>query len=521
MIKKWLIGLFMMSVLLLAVHLPVSAEDVTEAPGGEVTSYEELSAALGGKTTTKLEGDCLLILSDICLASPVVITEGDYVITGAGIEITASFEEGSFFEVRGEKKATLIFGSPDTQNENKNIVLNGEYKTRQGSLIAIGQGATVSLFSGTVLRDHTTEVSGGAIFSDGSFAMYGGWIENCSSMGAGGGIYSRGTVLFSSGIMIGCTAEFGGALYNEGDVTLAGTEIKECTATKGGAVFNAGELVFLSSSVFSCNASQGAGLYNSGTAELKGGQIVSCLADQGEGGGIYNSGEIVLNGAYINENAAENGGTLYNVGEAELKEGRLSDGTATEAGGHVYNEAQAKLILAGTSLERGKAKLGGGIYNLGNLTVIGGGLDHNEADFGKAIFNDGELVFKEYAYIDDNNDIFLVVDEADTHAIHLQSDMKVDLVAVLTPGIQAEEGYAYYYIEGVRLLTGDYLPSSYTRFLVSPQNGLEWYLTESGTIVKQLPIYRQPWFYFALLGCFVVVVTVMVVVVRFFDNKRA
>jgi len=39
MIKKWLIGLFMMSVLLLAVPLPVSAEDVTEAPGGEVTSY--------------------------------------------------------------------------------------------------------------------------------------------------------------------------------------------------------------------------------------------------------------------------------------------------------------------------------------------------------------------------------------------------------------------------------------------------------------------------------------------------
>ena len=530
MLKKWLIGFLMMSVLLLSIYLPATAATAVQAPGGEVTSYEELAAALGGETTTQIkhvdddpEGKVshLVILSDICLETPVVITEGEYVIIGAGIEITASFTDGSFFAVGGEKEVTLILGSSKVQTDNDNIVLNGGKQMRKGSLLSIGADATVAVFTGTVFCDSTTEVAGGAIANDGTFAMYGGIIENCSSMGAGGAISSRGTVLLPLGMIVGCSAEFGGALYNEGEATLAGTEIKECTATKGGAVFNANELELLSSTISVCNASQGGGLYNSGTAELKGGQILSCQAENGEGGGIYNSGTLTQAGTYINENSAKNGGSLYNAGDAEIKDGQIYSGTATEAGGHVYNEPNAKLVTEGGSLGRGKAKLGGGIYNLGDLTVIGGGFHSNKADFGQAILNHGSLIFEEFPYIDDKNDVFIVIDEDNPHAIRIQSEMKVDCIAVLTPGKQTVAGYAYCYEEGVCLLTGDYVKDGYSHFKITPENGAEWLLNVDGSLVKPVPVYRQAWFYCALVGCFAVVVAVMVVTVRFFDKKCA
>ncbi len=529
MLKKWLIGYLMMSVLLLSIHLSAAAA-AAKAPGGEVTSYEELASALGGEGITQIkyvDGDPegqvshIVILSDICLESPVVITEGEFMIIGAGIEITASFTEGSFFEVGGDKKVTLILGSSQVQTDNENIILNGSKQTRKGSLLSIGTDATVAVFTGTVFCDSTTEVAGGAIANDGTFAMYGGVIENCSSMGAGGAISSRGTVLLPSGMIVGCTAEFGGALYNEGEATLAGTEIKDCAATKGGAIFNANELELLSSSLSACNASQGGGLYNSGTAELKGGQILSCKAEGGEGGAVYNSGTLTQNGTYINECSAKNGGSLYNVGEAEIQDGQIYSGTAAEAGGHVYNEANAKLIFAGGAFGRGSAKLGGGIYNLGDLSVTGGGFHSNKADFGQAILNHGSLIFEKFPYVDDKNDVFIVIDEGNPHAIRVQSEMKAECIAVLTPGRYMADGYAYGYEEGVCLLTGDFVTDSYSHFEITPENGAEWLLDVDGTLVKPVPVYRQAWFYCALVGCFAVVVAVMVVAVRFLDKKRA
>jgi len=532
MLKKWLIGFLMMNVLLLSIHLPTTAATAVQAPGGEVTSYEELAVALGGEAATQLklasEDDPeskvshLLILSDICLAAPVVITEGEYVIIGAGIEITASFTDGSFFEVGGDKEVTLILGSSQVQTDNENLILNGGKQTRKGSLLSIGNDATVAVFTGTVFCDSITEVAGGAIANDGTFVMYGGIIENCSSMGSGGAISSRGTVLLPEGSMIvGCSAEFGGALYNEGEATLAGTEIKECAATKGGAIFNANELEFHNSTVSNCRATQGGGLYNSGVAQLKSGQILSCQAENGEGGAIYNSGTLTQAGTYINENSAKNGGSLYNAGDAEIKDGQIYSGTATEAGGHVYNEPNAKLVVDGGSLGRGKAKLGGGIYNLGDLTVTGGGFHSNKADFGQAILNHGSLIFEKFPYVDDKNDVFIVIDEDNPHTIRIQSEMKADCIAVLTPGKQTADGYAYGYEEGVCLLMGDYVKDGYSHFKITPENGAEWLLNADGALVKPVPVYRQAWFYFALVGCFAVVVAVMVLSVRFFDKKRA
>lgn len=520
MLKKWLIGLFTTSVLLCSIHQPTAAATAVEAPGGQVSSYEELGKALGGEAAVRIEENHLLILSDIRLSAPVVITEGQYMLLGAGIEITASFDASAFFCVEG-KDTALSFGSSGTQGDQDNLVLNGENKTRSGSLLTIGNDATVTIFGGTALRNHTTSVSGGAIFNEGTFAMYGGTIEDCSSVGAGGAIDSRGSVIFSSGVISGCSAEFGGALYNEGKASLAGTEFKDCRATKGGAVFNAGDLEMLSSSISSCKATQGAGLYNSGTAALKGGQIVSCLAENGEGGGIYNSGTLTMSGTYLKDNSAKNGGSLYNVAEATLAEGLLLAGNATEAGGNVYNDANGTVKLTGCSISVGKAKYGGGVFNLGTLTLSGGVINSNKADCGKGVLNDGKLSILEFVDVYDNNDIFIVTDDEASHAISLENKLNDVFHAVLTPGCRTENGYEIGYVEGAKLLAGSHVSAGYARFSVSPNNGEEWLLTEDGTLIPSLPVYRQAWFYLVLIGAFALTVALMVTGIRYLDKKRS
>jgi hypothetical protein len=113
-----------------------------------------------------------------------------------------------------------------------------------------------------------------------------------------------------------------------------------------------------------------------------------------------------------------------------------------------------------------------------------------------------------------------MIDEGNPHAIRLQSEMKAECIAVLTPGQYTASGYAYCYEEGGCLLIGDYVKDGYAHFRITPENGAEWLLDADGTLVKPVPVYRQAWFYCALVGCFAVVVFIMVVAVRFFDKKR-
>ncbi len=530
MMKKWSIGLAILGILLVMLSLSSLAVTVVEAPGGVVTTYEELFAALGGDDAGKLvrvsDEDStskishLLLLSDICLAAPVEIAEGDYVIIGAGVEITASFVEGSFFLVGSDKEATLSLGASQTQANHENIVFQGGKQTRKGSFLSIGEKGVVSIFTGMSFVDHTTEMGGGAIHNDGALAMYGGIMENCRSMGAGGAIHSRGTVVLASGNITECSAEFGGALYSEGKASLAGTEITKCTATKGGAIFNANELEYVSSSLSGCRATQGGGLYNSGIAQLKGGQIINCLADDGDGGALYNTGTVKLGETYLNENSAKNGGAVYNAADLTITDGQLFRSIASAAGGHIYNDKTAVLVLESGYIAQGKAKLGGGIYNLGSLTISGGSVYGNKADIGQAILNHGRLYLKTSARIDENNDIFVVVTGENPASVVLLSEMKAACVAVLTPGSCVDGNYAFDYRDGLVLLTGEYVKTEYTRFVVKSDNGTEWLLTEDGCLGKQLPVYYRPWFYVILVGAFVVLVVGMVMGIRFVDKGK-
>ena len=359
---KKLIPLFAAAVLAVILSFTASADEVISAPGGEVSDYDGLIAALGGDGAVFVkkndDGKVIYITlrADIKLEKPIHLTEGEYFLSGAGVTVTAAFDNDSMIIVGGEKKAALAVGNAEsTENDsinnsiNDSIIFDGgsdSGRSTEGPVFRVSSGSELSVCTGTVIKNCLTTVCGAAVYSEGTVAFYGGTVENCRSTGSGGAFFNKGKLFLTGGSISGGSAEFGGAVYNEGTADLIGTGISACTATKGGAVFSSGTLNFTSSSVTGCKAGEGAGVYSSGNVTFVGGQITDCVST-GNGGAVYNSGNAAFSGTYFSDNSAQNGGTLYNSSTAEISDGSMYSGTAASCGGNIYNSDNSALAVSG------------------------------------------------------------------------------------------------------------------------------------------------------------------------------
>lgn len=172
--------------------------------------------------------------------------------------------------------------------------------------------AEINLYGGTLTGNNATGNGGAVYLSNSSFTMHGGAITN-NTASNGGGIYagSRGeTVNINGGIISGNRATNGGGIY----------------------------------------ASSGAKFH------LNGGEIQNNVATEA-GGGVYcsrlysqNTGRCEFYGGTISGNTAKQGGGAYvRVCFIGYRNCRITDNTATEAGGGLYLEpfASAKIIYMG------------------------------------------------------------------------------------------------------------------------------------------------------------------------------
>ena len=145
-------------------------------------------------------------------------------------------------------------------------------------------------------------------------------------------------------------------------------------------------------SISNGNADNGAGIYITGSkadVTLDGGKIVSNTATAAGGGVYINGGKFTLQsgsiGASGNANAAANGGGIYNAGGSVIMKGgdisyNTAGATSNGNGGGVYiasgkfemSSGSITNNIAGYSEDTNKASMGGGIYNVGTLKILGG-----------------------------------------------------------------------------------------------------------------------------------------------------
>lgn len=450
------------------------ASTTVKAPGGRVNNYDELIAALGGGDGLSLQDDRLIIVKDIILENPIVIEGGSYTLVGEGAAVSAAFDKGDLFVVTGEN-TVLNLGDKNESKENGDLILDGSSDkiTRLGSLVRIEEGAALNLYRSVILRNSISTVSGGAIYNVGKFTMYGGQIENCKAAELGGAVYNLSEAIFSSGSIRNCSANDGGIIYNAGKVSLTGTELSGGFAVNGGAIYNEdGEIQLLSSVITKSDASKGGAIYNAGTLEISGGRISSC-------------------------------------------------GNDTCLGGGIYNDKSATVDFSNGEIAFGKAKYGGGIYNLGKVNLSGGGIDSNTANVGLGILNHGKVSLVKNGYFGEKDDIFVVLTDNNAHAVSVGSDWFFNGHKLkVSCGIYNNEGYFYEYSENDRLLDLEKEIDASEYFeLLNKDLGLV--ISDDGTLSKA-PVGDAEIILYVLaaIASFAAVVSAMVFVIRCFDKKK-
>jgi len=202
---------------------------------------------------------------------------------------------------------------------------------------------------------------------------------------------------------------FGGGIDNEGHLSLTNVSVTGNSAGNGGGIFNdvganlsLGGRSGTSIAANTANGVGGGGIYNyKGTVTAtNAGVNHNTAAGTGVigGGGIFNNdGKLVLGsrttrGASVNWNTAPDGAGIDNYGTGSrltITNGQVNRNTSTYIGGGIKNWPGNSATLIDTSVNLNSARIGGGIYTAGPLTLRNAAVNDNTAAvWGAGIFND-------------------------------------------------------------------------------------------------------------------------------------
>jgi CSLREA domain-containing protein len=182
---------------------------------------------------------------------------------------------------------------------------------------------------------------------------------------------------------------------------------------KGGGIANAGALTLVDCAVLENVAeTQGGGIYNGpagaslrlSETDVGRNQVPTTRTGEQEGGGIYNDDEssLTVEGGQFFQNSAFTGGGIHNgsLADATLLGGTMvgakSSFSANQAfqGGGIFNARGGVLVMVdGTVASNSAVTDGGGIFNLGGLTLARSVVENNSTSgSGGGIGNFGELI---------------------------------------------------------------------------------------------------------------------------------
>lgn len=391
------------------------------APGGEITSIDDVKAVFGeDNVTVSAEGETVNIYfeSSIKLSSPVVIKSGTYRIFGRDCSLFRGFESGALILLDGSAggSPSLIISEVSSTDweTGKTAVFTfdgnkSQYPSADGSLIMLKGNGVVDFHGKVMLKNAVSTELGAAIFAEtaenGSGGLYspsvklsGCKITECTSLKGGGGIallggkngegeviltdavieknsaeniqgsayggffYLSGGKLKLSGncLVTGNIADFGGCGYVGGLAEIEGVSIKENTANVDGGAFY-------------CSNDTERG--TSGTLAMNN-VVLSYNTAEKNGGTVFNGGTLLIGGStYITDSkAGGDGGAVYNIGSFGFSAGDIITNKAVGKAGAIYNGVSGILIISGGRISSNDAALCGGIYSEGAFEFKGGSI---------------------------------------------------------------------------------------------------------------------------------------------------
>jgi len=381
------------SMVLSLVSTPVSAAETgqltnpptsTEGPGSpESTSGNEAAAMLNG------------------LYATLPVANGVKEVATAE-ELTAALADSNISGIT--LKRDIDIGSTLTVNRTVTLDLNGCVLKMTGSdsVIKVAADGYLTIQDSNTSTPHKFTPGGDGLWrldeTGGSEIVYGGIITGGNTPN-GGGVYvvTSGQLTMTGGNIVGCLATYeGGGVYIDGlrgssdqtVFTMTGGSITGCQAngTDGGGGVNVtkGTFTMKGGSIIACTVTDpvynttvcGGGVHirNGGSFTMSSGTIRDCRCI-GNGGGVYvGTGQFTMEGGNITgcqalSGSFGRGGGVYNLGTFTMIGGIIEDDcTASGSGGGVYN---AKVLFANGGEIAGDV-MNGDRFPSGTITGSGG-----------------------------------------------------------------------------------------------------------------------------------------------------
>ncbi len=204
------------------------------------------------------------------------------------------------------------------------VILDGGKKSGLSAnrpLIMVDKGGSLAVGDGSVLKNNSSLMEGGAVYNVGEMKLCGGTISGNDTQDGndgGGGIFNEngGTLTIESGFVENNEAYAGAGVENEGHLIIKGGTIRNNTARGGGA---------------------GVHVWAEGgntSFTMTGGSITGNVSTENNGGGLFIwQGSATISGGSISGNKAYGTGGIYVYGVVYVSgDARICDNT-TEDGG--------------------------------------------------------------------------------------------------------------------------------------------------------------------------------------------
>ena len=199
---------------------------------------------------------------------------------------------------------------------------------KNGGGVYADSSATLTLNGGTIAKNKAGVYGGGVYaYSSMTLTLDGGKIQENTAKSSGGGVYVNGQVTMKSGEISGnqSTEGHGGGIMNYGTVNINGGTITKNTSFQNGGGISNLRLVTMTAGTISGNKStngSGGGIFSPATLNMSGGSITGNTANS-RGGGIYQGNLFEVSGRDVQiMGNKEDGGKTSNVFL-----NRFSDGT--------------------------------------------------------------------------------------------------------------------------------------------------------------------------------------------------
>jgi len=368
-----------------ALQAAVDGDQISVAGGtyrGPISIDKSVNVIGAGATETTILGE-----PSARGSGPVVSVSAHVSVTIGGVTVTG----GYWSPVAGggiHNEGALVV---------ENSIISGNQGQRGGGIYTLGP----LLLSGSVVRDNDGGNGVGGIHNGNGVLTLRGSAVIGNVGGSAGGISNEGTAeIMDSRVTDNESAHDGGGITNYGVLAVTRSSLQGNIANGGSGIWNWDSgTVTVSDSTVSDNIGA-AGIVNAGKLTVRGSVVARNLTNRdiggSDGGGIANWGEAMIyettisgNSGLVNGHHYSSAGGFYNGGNAEFTRVVISGNDAQAQGGGIRNAATGTMSLVDSKVSGNAAHglgsyrvggFGGGIYNLGALTLTGTNVSGNTPD---------------------------------------------------------------------------------------------------------------------------------------------